>query len=91
LIMTIQFDFFIICLCRESKISYFEHKLDRISPSGLFGIFSIETLMGLSKEIVNKVFIIENLLFTITKWVQRSGDSKIVNLNPFYKLTLQKR
>ena len=47
------------------------------------GIFSIEPLTGLSIENVNKVFIIEKLLFTITKWVKSAGDSKIVNLNPF--------
>jgi len=35
-------------------------------------------------QIVNKVFIIEILLFTITKWVKIAGVAKIVNLNPFY-------
>ncbi len=35
--------------------------------------------------IVNKVFIIEILLFTITKWVKSTWEAKIVNLNPFYK------
>lgn len=56
---------------------------DNLTLCSHFGIFSIEPLMGLSKEIVNNVFIIEKLLFTITKWVKSAGDSKIVNLNPF--------
>jgi len=55
-----------------------------MTPGRLLGFFSIETLMGLSEGIVNKVFIIEKLLFTITKWVKSAGDSKIVNLSPFY-------
>ena len=61
----------------------FEHLYDGLWQRSHFGFFSAETLMGLSKLFVNKVFIIENLLFTITKWVQRAGDSKIVNLSRF--------
>jgi len=56
-----------------------------LAPEGYFGFCSIETLMGLLIGIVNKVFIFGKLLFTITKWVERARDAKIVNLNPFYK------
>jgi len=35
-------------------------------------------------KFVEKVFINEKLMFTITKWLKLSGDVKIVNLNPFY-------
>jgi len=38
----------------------------------------------LSMKFVEKVFINEKLMFTITKWLKLSGDVKIVNLNPFY-------
>jgi hypothetical protein len=36
----------------------------------------------LSMKFVDKVFIIEELMFTITKWLEIAGDSKIVNLKP---------
>jgi hypothetical protein len=36
----------------------------------------------LSMKFVEKVFINEKLMFTITKWVKRAGESKIVNLKP---------
>jgi hypothetical protein len=36
----------------------------------------------LSMKFVEKVFINENLMFTITKCVKLSGHSKIVNLKP---------
>ncbi len=36
----------------------------------------------LSMKFVEKVFINEKLMFTITKWLKLLGDSKIVNLKP---------
>ena len=36
----------------------------------------------LSMKFVEKVFINEKLLFTITKWVKIAKESKIVNLKP---------
>jgi len=81
--MAIQFDLFIISNVPESNISYFEHLSDRLLLWSHFGFCSIETLMGLLIEIVNKVFIIGKSLFTITKWVKRAADAKIVNLSPF--------
>jgi hypothetical protein len=38
--------------------------------------------MKLSVENVDKVFINEKSLFTITKWVKIAGFNKIVNLKP---------
>jgi hypothetical protein len=36
----------------------------------------------LSKKFVEKLFINEKLMFTITKWLKLAAVSKIVNLNP---------
>jgi len=36
-------------------------------------------------KFVEKLFINENLMFTITKWLKLTGDSKIVNLKPVLK------
>jgi hypothetical protein len=33
-------------------------------------------------KFVEKLFINEKLMFTITKWLKLATDSKIVNLNP---------
>jgi len=40
---------------------------------------------GLSMKFVEKLFINEKLMFTITKRLKLAADSKIVNLNPVLK------
>jgi hypothetical protein len=37
---------------------------------------------GLSMKFVDKLFINEKLMFTITKWLKLAAESKIVNLKP---------
>jgi len=41
--------------------------------------------MELSMKFVDKVFINEKIMFTITKRLKLPGGSKIVNLNPVLK------
>lgn len=54
----------------------FDLLIGYIFPTAKIGITE------LSMKFVEKVFINEKLMFTITKWLKIAGESKIVNLKP---------